>query len=108
MGAIVAAQEAIAAAGGDIAYDLFYDEPTDTPYEIYDGQNPSSEIPMLDAQGQLKPFTEISPMTQTLNRQLMFQRLHVSARVPAGGGGGSAEDQVGRPWASRRLCHSWP
>ena len=37
------------------------------------------EILVLGPDGALKPFAEISPMTQALNRQLMFRRLHVAA-----------------------------
>jgi len=71
------AADAVTAAGGDSAYDLFYDEPADTPYEIYDGQSSTADIWVAEPQGNLKSFAEISPLTQVLSRQLMFRRLHV-------------------------------
>jgi hypothetical protein len=69
--------QAVTTAGGDPAYDLFYDEPGDTPYEIYDGQTTTGDILVQDRQGKLSSFAAISPLTQALNRQLMFRRLHV-------------------------------
>ena len=72
------AAQAVAAAGGDPDYDLFYDEPSDTPYEIYDGQNPASDISIQHPDGRLSSFTAISPLTTALSRQLMFRRLHVA------------------------------
>ena len=85
------AAAAIAAAGGDPAYDVFYDEPANTPYEVYspDGEapegestgdepGPGKEILVQGPRGVLTPFGAISPLTTALNRQLMFRRLHVS------------------------------
>jgi hypothetical protein len=72
------AARAVAAAGGDPDYDLFYDEPSDTPYEIYDGRNPASDIPIQHPDGRLSSFAAISPLTTALSRQLMFRRLHVA------------------------------
>ncbi len=69
-------------AGGDPDYDLFYDEPADTPYEAYRadaGEDHANEIKVVDAMGSVANFTAISPITQALNRQLMFQRIHVKA-----------------------------
>jgi hypothetical protein len=74
----VIAAEAVIKAGGDKDYDLFYDEPADTPYEIYDGQSPTADILVRDGQGGLQSFATISPLTQVLSRQLMFRRLHVA------------------------------
>ncbi len=76
--AVSAATSAIAAVGGDPEYDLFYDEPGDTPYEIYDGQSTTTDILVQDSAGRLASFAAISPLTQVLSRQLMFRRLHVS------------------------------
>jgi uncharacterized protein len=73
--AVEAAANAIKSAGGDAEYDLFYDEPADTPYEIFAG---SADIPVQDPQGRISSFSTISPLTQALSRQLMFRRLHVS------------------------------
>jgi hypothetical protein len=82
------AQEAFALArglverqGGDVDYDLFLDEPADTPY-IQDGPGggafcPSDGILMRDAQGRTHAFSSTSPLVTALNRQLMFRRLHL-------------------------------
>jgi hypothetical protein len=90
--AITAVEKAITEAGGDITYDLFYDQPADTPYEIYDGQSIAADILVCDPAGRLSSFAAISPLTQVLSRQLMFRRLHVAptyaekARGAAAGG----------------------
>ena len=58
-----AAKAAVAAAGGDQAYDLFYDEPEDTPYEAYSPSVVDSgpdEILVQDVKGNLTPFGAIS------------------------------------------------
>jgi len=81
--AIERASHAVAAAGGDPEYHLFYDEPRDTPYEIYDGQNPAADIPIQTRDGQLTTFAALSPFTSALSRQLMFRRLHVAAEYRA-------------------------
>ncbi|HZL36744.1 MAG TPA: HD domain-containing protein [Tepidisphaeraceae bacterium] len=80
--AFLRAQSAVAAAGGDPAYHLFYDEPSDTPYEVYqqDSCGPSGEILVRDPTGRLTPFTALSPLPAALNRQLMFRRIHVAAQ----------------------------
>jgi hypothetical protein len=77
---VAAAEAAVAAAGGDPAYDLFYDEPSDTPYETYqpDGCGAAGEILVRGPDGTLTPFGSISPLTRALNQQLMFRRLHVA------------------------------
>ena len=76
-----AAAEAIARAGGDPNYDLFLDEPSDTPYDAYGPeQSPGGPgILVLNPQGQLMELGDISPLPAALNRQLMFRRLHVQA-----------------------------
>lgn len=73
-------QDAVRSAGGDPAYDLFFDEAQDTPYEAYspEGDGAGKEIIVQDSQGKLTPFGQISPLTMALNRQLMFRRLHVA------------------------------
>jgi HD superfamily phosphohydrolase len=76
-----AAAAAVGAAGGDPLYDLFFDEPSETPHEPH-GQAPcggGAEIAVLRADGTLTSFAEVSPLTEALNRQLMFRRLHVAA-----------------------------
>ncbi len=76
-----AASSAIDRAGGESSYDMFYDEPKDTPYEVYQPQDGGevNEILISEADGKLVEFASLSPMTQALSRQLMFRRLHVSA-----------------------------
>ena len=78
--AVAAAEVAVAEAGGDAGYDLFYDEPRDTPYESYDPDpcGGAADILVLDRAGRLTPIASLSPLTQSLNRQLMFRRLHVA------------------------------
>jgi hypothetical protein len=65
------AGHAITAAGGDPSYEMFYDEPSDRPYE-------STGIPVKDRDGSLREFSTISPVVEALNRQLWFRRLHVA------------------------------
>ena len=80
-GAFDAAAVAVGAAGGDRLYDLFYDEPAETPYAAHGNQpcEGEPEIAVLRPDGSLTSFAEVSPLTDALNRQLMFRRLHVSA-----------------------------
>lgn len=77
---VAAAERALEAAGGDPTYDLFYDEPADTPYEIFhpDRCGAAGEILVRDPAGNATSFAALSPLTQALNRQLMFRRLHVA------------------------------
>jgi hypothetical protein len=80
--AFAAATECIRNAGGDPDYDLFYDEPSDTPYEAYRpdaGNDDGNEVMVVDTTGGVSHFAAISPMTQALNRQLMFRRIHFKA-----------------------------
>lgn len=68
---VKAVGEAIAAAGGDPAYEMFYDEPSDTPYQ-------SQGIFVKRPDGSVSEFSTISPVVEALNRQLWFRRLHVA------------------------------
>src|SRR5205823_6085317 len=80
--AVAAARAAVESAGGDGGYDLFYDEPADTAYEVYSAcsEGPAAgEILVRRQDGRLMPFTSLSPLPQALSRQLMFRRLHVAA-----------------------------
>ncbi len=74
------ALELVACGGGDADYDLFFDQPTDTPYETFVPQNISQgpEILVRDEAGNHFPFAHFSPLSAALNRQLTFQRLHVA------------------------------
>jgi HD superfamily phosphohydrolase len=73
------AEEAIRSAGGEPAYELFYDEPADTPYESFSPDDSAAgDIYVCLANGQVVPIVQLSPITQALNRELMFRRLHVA------------------------------
>ena len=78
---VSSAGRAVEIAGGDAIYDLFYDQPSDTPYEK-DGLNAcgasGGDILVIDPAGSAKSVGSLSPFTQALNRQLMFRRLHVA------------------------------
>jgi hypothetical protein len=80
--AFAATSEAIQSAGGEVAYDLFMDEPAHTTYTPHepdaDGFYPSDGILVRDAQGHVTDFAEHSPLVAALNRQLLFRRLHVA------------------------------
>jgi HD superfamily phosphohydrolase len=68
---------AVTSAGGDATYDLFYDEPTDTPYEM---TGPDvNEVVVIDPSGRATPFAKMSHLSLALNRELMFRRVHVKA-----------------------------
>lgn len=75
-------EQAITAEGEDAAYALFYEEPSETPYEIYapDAQSLSRQILIRDSSGTLTEFSELSPEAQVLNRQLMFRRVHIDPK----------------------------
>lgn len=73
------AAQAVLDAGGDPEYDLFFDEPIDTPYAI-DPAKLEKGIKVLMLDGGLRDIAEISPMTDALNRQLGFKRIHFDAR----------------------------
>jgi len=65
--------DVITKAGGEEAYELFFDQPADTPYQT-DEEAP--EILIQDEMGKLRSFTSISPLTRVLKEQLMFHRIH--------------------------------
>src|SRR4051812_12693180 len=79
------AEEAVAAAGGEAKYDLFYDEPANTPYEVLQagGQDGGKEILVVERGGKVTAFGQISPLTTALNQQLMFRRVHFNAEYRA-------------------------
>jgi HD superfamily phosphohydrolase len=80
---LVAATEAVRAAGGDPAYDLFADEPSDTAYaddEQADGSI-GHGIRVRDLAGNVTELSDISPIPATLCRRLMFRRIHVTAAL---------------------------
>ncbi len=77
------ARDTITAAGGDPAYDMFLDEPEDTPYEVQFSptDKTAAGILVIDAAGKMQEFSAISPLSAALNQQLMFRRLHVRAEL---------------------------
>ncbi len=78
---VAAAEEAVTAAGGEPGYELFYDEPADTPYETFTpDNNAATDIYVKLPSGELTSIVNLSPITQALNRDLMFRRIHVSAK----------------------------
>jgi HD superfamily phosphohydrolase len=79
--ALATAGQVVAAEGGDAAYDVFYDEPSETPYEA-DATGPCAgdgQILVVAPMGAVTNFASVSPMIQALSQQLMFRRLHVAA-----------------------------
>ena len=73
------AKFAVASRGGDADYDLFYDEPADTPYDLGEGRGEHErQISVIDDRGQVVPLSQISSIPEALNRQLMFRRLHMA------------------------------
>ncbi|MCC7350254.1 MAG: HD domain-containing protein [Phycisphaerales bacterium] len=77
--ALEKAADAVTKAGGDAAYDLFFDQPADTPYETRrPADSAEDDILVGDPAGRLIPFGAISPLSAALNRQLTFRRLHVA------------------------------
>lgn len=73
-------REAVAKSGGDADYDVFYDEPADTPYDLGDEREGEHgrEIAVLDEMGKVMPFAMMSALPGALNRALYFRRLHVA------------------------------
>ena len=78
---VAGARKAIAAGGGDARYDLFSDEPADSPYESFAGEHRSAEreIAVLQADGSMRELGGISTLPDALNKRLMFRRIHVAA-----------------------------
>jgi HD superfamily phosphohydrolase len=77
-----AAQRAIDAAGGESAYDLFYDEPMDSPYEAsYEPEQcPEGNgifVVSDSGTGAAAELSACSPLPAALHRRLAFRRLHV-------------------------------
>jgi hypothetical protein len=83
--AITAVERYVADAGGEVGYEMFYDQPAGAGYESFaagdgdDGGPEASEILVrADGEGPLTPLGAISPMSRLLNRQLMYRRLHIA------------------------------
>ncbi|HVT89377.1 MAG TPA: HD domain-containing protein [Tepidisphaeraceae bacterium] len=65
--------DAMISADAEPAYEMFYDEPTDLPYQV-------SGLFVKDNHGKLREFSTLSPMVESLGGQLFFKRLHVAAQ----------------------------
>jgi uncharacterized protein len=77
-----AAGAAIENEGGSREFDLFYDEPSQTPYQTYqpDRDDASGQILVKMHDGSMREFASLSTLSAALNQQLMFRRLHVAPR----------------------------
>jgi HD superfamily phosphohydrolase len=91
--AITALERHIAENGGEVGYEMFFDQAAGSGYEIIEGDGPDNEILVRGDDGKLMPFGEVSPLSRVLSRQLVFRRLHVApqwrdsaARIVAGVG----------------------
>jgi hypothetical protein len=79
-GRVAAAERAIDAAGGEAAYDVFFDEPGDSPYEAsYEPEQcPEGKgIFVVSDSGETAELSGKSPLPAALHRRLAFRRLHV-------------------------------
>jgi HD superfamily phosphohydrolase len=73
--ALAAAEAAIANAGGDPKFDLFFDEAVDPA-----ASGSGDEIMVIDGSGGARRFADVSPITQSLNSAMTFRRIHVKPR----------------------------
>ena len=81
---IQVAQKTVAESGGDPAYDLFVDEPSETafnspqpePDKTDDGPE-EEQIQVITNTQQVTPLNQHSPLPDTLNKRLRFKRLHI-------------------------------
>ncbi len=65
--------EIVGVRAGETSYQLFYDEPADTPYQT----ESAGEIYVCTRERKLVPFAQVSPMIEGLNRQLTFRRMYI-------------------------------
>lgn len=78
--AVAQVRAAITAAGGDGDYDIFFDEPADTLYEMYDqtGRTDVRPIHVIGEDGSIVPFSQLSTLPEAFRQQLTFRRLHIA------------------------------
>jgi HD superfamily phosphohydrolase len=80
--ALTAAQRALGEAGADVSYEIFYDQPADTPYWMDaprgEVEGAETEILVSNQENVAVPFGTLSPLSRALNRELMFRRIHVA------------------------------
>ena len=72
---VTAIERLIAEQGGEPGYEMFVDQPSGAGYENFEGDK---DILVRDAGGTTTSFGKVSPISQVLNRQLMFRRLHIA------------------------------
>jgi HD superfamily phosphohydrolase len=78
---ITAVERLIAEGGGEPGYELFDDQASGSGYESFATEpadcDSGNEILVSGPNG-VVPFTQMSPLSAALSRQLMFRRLHVA------------------------------
>ena len=70
--AVTAVERMIAEQGGEVGYEMFFDQPAESE------SSDVGEILVRQTDGKLTSFAAVSPLSQALNRQLLFRRLHVA------------------------------
>ncbi len=73
--AVAACEAAIANAGGEAKFDLFFDEACDPATS-----GTADEIMVVGGGGKARRFAEVSPIAQSLYSALTFQRIHVKEK----------------------------
>ena len=73
--AVTAVERMIAERGGEPGYEMFVDQPSGAGYQNFEGDK---DILVRDASGKTTSFGKVSPISQVLNRQLVFRRLHIA------------------------------
>jgi HD superfamily phosphohydrolase len=77
--ALAEAVDEVRKLGGDPDYDLFYDEPTNTPYEAFGEEDPSgaAEIYVRLSDQSTARLTDCSSFARALIGKLSFRRIHI-------------------------------
>ncbi len=73
--AITAIERHVAEQGGEPGYEMFVDQPSGAGYDSIEGD---ADILVRDAGGRTTSFGKVSPISQVLDHQLMFRRLHIA------------------------------
>jgi HD superfamily phosphohydrolase len=74
---VAAAEVAVANAGGEPKFDLFYDQASDH------GGGGGDGIMVVNGSGEARPFAEVSPIMQSLNSAITVRRIHVKQQWKA-------------------------
>ena len=72
---VTAVERQIAENGGEPGYEMFVDQPSGAGYEDFEGEQ---DILVRDVGERTTSFGKVSPVSQVLNRQLVFRRLHIA------------------------------